>query len=181
MNFKRLEIPDVILAEPQIFEDARGFFYEAYRKDLLAQEGIREEFVQDNFSRSSKGVLRGLHFQEPPRAQAKLVQVLRGRVFDVAVDLRKGSKTFGKHVTATLSGENKNMIYIPKGFAHGFLVLEDDTEFFYKASDFYSPVHEKGICWNDPELGIRWPKLDTPYLLSDKDKKFPVLNQLFRT
>ncbi len=132
-------------------------------------------FVQDNHSLSSKGALRGLHYQVAPRAQAKLIRVIRGKVFDVVVDLRKRSKTYGKCITEILSSENKKMIFIPEGFAHGFLALESGTEVLYKTSDFYSFKHERGIAWNDPALGIRWPKLGVPYQLSEKDRHYPVL------
>lgn len=179
MQFKKLSIPDVLLIEPNVFEDARGFFYESFRGDLFMQNGIPYKFVQDNQSRSQKGVLRGLHFQMEPRTQAKIVRVSRGKVFDVAVDIRKTSKTFGKYVTHILSDENKKMMYIPPGFAHGYLVLEDDTDFVYKCSDFYSPQHERSIQWNDPMIGIDWPPTDGEYLLSEKDKNAPLLKEFF--
>ncbi len=174
MKFTPLEIPGLILIEPRLFPDARGFFYESYRTDLFAQNGIKDTFIQDNHSRSSKGALRGLHFQVDPMAQGKLVRVIRGSVFDVAVDLRPGSKTYGKHASLVLSAENKKMLYVPAGFAHGFCVLEDDTEFLYKVTNFYSAAHERGILWSDPDLGIAWPNLGT-LILSDKDKKYPRL------
>jgi len=177
MKFTRLEIPDVILIEPDVYQDPRGWFFEGYHRAALAKNGIGEEFVQDNFSRSARGALRGLHYQIPPKAQAKLGRALRGKVFDVAVDLRKNSKTFGCSVGTVLSGENKRMIYIPRGFAHGFLVLEDDTDFLYKVSDFYSPEHERGILWNDPELKIAWPEVKAEILLSEKDKHHPLFCQ----
>ncbi len=173
MKFTRLEIPDVVLIEPTVHEDARGFFYESYRKDIFAKQGIVDEFVQDNFSRSQKGTLRGLHFQAEPRAQGKLVHVLRGAIFDVAVDLRKGSKTLGRNVSLVLSSENKRFVYIPKGFAHGFVALESGTEVHYKTSDYYSPEHERGIIWNDPDLVIAWPKMDQPFSLSNRDWQQP--------
>ena len=179
MKFTPLAIPDVILIEPKVFEDKRGFFFEFYHQELFRQNGIDVTFVQDNYSRSSKGTLRGLHFQIDPKAQDKLVRVTRGEVFDVAVDIRKGSKTFGKFVSTTLSAENKKMLFIPKGFAHGFCVLTDGTEFLYKVSDFYSPKHERGIQWNDPAIGIPWPKLDCGYIFSEKDKQYPPLSKLF--
>ncbi|OQA56401.1 MAG: dTDP-4-dehydrorhamnose 3,5-epimerase [Candidatus Omnitrophica bacterium ADurb.Bin277] len=175
MNFIRTEIDGVVIIDPKVYSDARGFFFESYRRDIFFKEGIVEEFVQDNYSSSRKGVLRGLHFQIEPEAQAKLVRVTRGSVFDVAVDLRKGSGTFGKYCAVTLSAENKKMLYIPKGFAHGFCVLEDNTEFFYKCSGYYSPAHERGIIWNDPQLAIPWPKLNCEFILSDKDRKYPTL------
>ena len=171
MQFTHLKIPDVILVEPHVFRDERGFFFECFREDLFRKKGIFEEnFIQVNHSRSAEGVLRGLHYQSEPRAQAKLVRVIRGKVFDVAVDIRPHSKTFGQYVGCELSEGNKQILYIPKGFAHGFCVLEGPAEFLYKVSDFYSPEHERGILWNDPTLHIAWPKLDKPYLLSEKDK-----------
>ena len=178
MKFTRLNIPDVILIEPTVLEDERGFFYEFYHEKVFAQNGITTKFEQDNHSRSVKGVLRGLHYQVSPRAQAKLVRVIQGEVFDVTVDIRKGSKTFGQFVSVHLSEENKKLVYVPAGFAHGFCVLKDGTEFHYKVSDFYSPDHERGIIWNDPAIGIPWPKLDVPYILSERDKKFPFLKDL---
>lgn len=177
MKFKTLSIPDVILIEPRVFEDSRGFFYESYREDAFVQNGITTKFVQDNHSRSTKGVLRGLHFQIPPKVQAKLVRVVRGEVFDVAMDIRKDSKTFGKYVGEILSEKNKKMMYIPPGFAHGYLTLQDDTEFLYKCSDFYSPQHERGIIWNDPDVGIAWPKLGVDFIFSEKDIKYPTLKE----
>ena len=172
MKFIPTKIEGVLVVEPEVFGDSRGFFYESYRKDEFLKNGIRGEFVQDNRSRSAKGVLRGLHYQLDPYAQAKLVTVTRGKAFDVAVDMRPGSKTFGRHVSEILTAENKKMIYIPEGFAHGFLSLEDGTEFFYKVSKPYSPAHERGILWNDPGISIPWPTLETDYVISEKDKKF---------
>ena len=173
MRFTRLAIPGVRLIEPRVFNDGRGFFYESYHERLFRENGIDVRFVQDNCSRSSRGVLRGLHYQIPPRAQAKLVRVVRGSALDVAVDMRKGSPTFGRHVAQLLSGENKKMLFVPAGFAHGFCALEDDTEFFYKVTDFYSPGHERGVQWNDPDVGIEWPRME--FILSPKDKEFPSL------
>jgi dTDP-4-dehydrorhamnose 3,5-epimerase len=178
MNFIRTEIDGVIVIEPKIFADPRGFFYESYRKELFVQNGIKDDFVQDNVSSSTQGVLRGLHYQAAPRAQAKLMRVLRGSVYDVAVDIRPGSKTFGKFFPVLLSAENRRMLYVPKGFAHGFCVLEEGTEFMYKVSDYYSPEHERGVLWSDPDLAIPWPKIDRPFILSEKDKKFPNLKDL---
>ena len=180
MKFTRLSIPDVILVEPDVFGDPRGFFFESYSRARFAEGGIAAPFVQDNHSRSALGVLRGLHYQIAPRAQAKLVRVIKGKIFDAAVDIRKGSKTFGRCATGILSAENKFMLYIPPGFAHGFCVLEEGTEVLYKVSDVYSPEHERGILWNDPALGIPWPKLDGGYLLSDKDKKLPPFQEAVR-
>lgn len=176
MKFIRSQIPEVVIIQPEIHEDKRGFFFESYQEKLFEEHGIPTHFVQDNHSSSMKGVLRGLHFQAHPKAQAKLVRVIRGAVFDVAVDVRRESKTFGRFVATHLSAENKEMIYIPVGFAHGFCVLEDGTEFLYKASDFYSPKHERGIIWDDPAISIPWPKLDVPFILSEKDKCFPRLS-----
>ena len=178
MNFIKTEINGVIVIEPKVYDDSRGFFYESYRKKLFALNGIKDDFVQDNVSASVRGVLRGLHYQIAPRAQAKLMRVLRGSVFDVVVDIRKRSKTFGKFFAVTLSAGNRKMLYIPKGFAHGFCVLEEGTEFMYKVSDYYSPEHERGILWSDPALGIPWPKLDRAFILSDKDKKYPNLKSI---
>ncbi len=178
MKFIPAKIPDVIVIEPRVFEDGRGFFFESYRKDIFRKNGIHEDFIQDNHSLSRKGVLRGLHYQAEPKAQAKLVRVMRGEAFDVAVDIRKGSKTFGRYVGEVLSAKNKKTLYIPKGFAHGFLALEDDTEFVYQISDFYSPKDERGILWNDPLIGVEWPALKKGYILSEKDKKYPTLNQI---
>jgi dTDP-4-dehydrorhamnose 3,5-epimerase len=175
MNFIKTDIDGVIVIEPKVFTDPRGSFYESYRKELFAQNGIKVDFIQDNVSASAKGVLRGLHYQVEPRAQAKLMRVLRGSVYDVAVDLRTGSKTFGKFFSIVLSAENRKMFYIPRGFAHGFCVLEEGTEFMYKVSDYYSPEHERGILWSDPGLAIPWPDLGREFILSDKDKKYPIL------
>lgn len=173
-NFKRLEIPEVILIKPKVFADERGFFIEIYKDSDFSDFGIKEKFVQENHSKSvSKGVLRGLHFQTPPRTQAKMVRVIFGSIFDVAVDIRKNSPTFGKWVSAVLSGENKDMLYVPEGFAHGFCTLEENTEVIYKCSEIYSPGHDRGIIWNDPALGINWP-VENP-VLSEKDKVWPLL------
>lgn len=172
-EFKRLEIPDVILITSKAFSDERGFFMESYKESEFKANGINFEFKQDNHSKSSKKVLRGLHYQLEPYAQGKLVRVITGKIFDVAVDIRRGSPTFGKWVSAELSEDNKKMLWIPPGFAHGFLALEDNTNVLYKSTNEYSKESERGILWNDPEIGIKWP-LDNP-LLSDKDKKHPVL------
>ena len=175
MKFTKTDIEGVIVIEPKVFPDPRGFFYESYRRELFAANGIPDDFVQDNISSSAKGVLRGLHFQIAPKAQAKLMRVLRGSVFDVGVDLRPRSKTYGKYFSVILSAENKKMLYIPLGFAHGFCVLEEGTEFLYKVSDYYSLEHERGILWSDPGLAIPWPKIDGEFILSDKDKKYSLL------
>lgn len=178
MNFIKTEIEGVIVIEPKVFPDPRGFFYESYRKELFAVNGIPDDFVQDNISASVKGVLRGLHYQVAPKAQAKLMRVLRGSVFDVGVDLRPRSKTYGRYFTIVLSATNRKMLYIPKGFAHGFCVLEEGTEFLYKVSDYYAPEHERGLLWSDPALAIPWPELDRKFILSEKDKKYPTLKEL---
>ncbi len=176
MNFKKLEIEGLVVIEPKVFEDSRGYFFESYNKKIFAQNGIKEDFVQDNQSLSQKGVVRGLHFQAPPFAQGKLVRVLQGKVMDVAVDLRKNSPTFGQYQTVILSAENKKMFYIPEGFAHGFVTLEDNTVFSYKCTNYYHPQSEGGVLWNDPAIGIDW-QVENP-VLSEKDKKLPLLSQL---
>ena len=166
-------LPEVVIIEPEIFEDGRGFFTEMYHMEKFKEAGIEGHFVQDNRSRSSKGILRGLHFQFG-RPQAKLVWALRGEVFDVAVDIRRNSPTFGKWFGYVLSGKNKIGLYIPPDFAHGFCVLSDLAEVFYKCTDFYSPKHERCIRWNDPDLAIDWP-IKKPSL-SEKDGNAPFLN-----
>ena len=169
MNIIHTEIPDVLIIEPQVFGDERGFFFESYnQKALLEKAGISEHFVQDNHSRSAKNVLRGLHYQIQ-QPQGKLVRVVEGAVYDVAVDLRKSSQTFGESVGVHLSAENKQQLWIPAGFAHGFLVLSDYAEFLYKTTEFYAPQHERSIIWNDPDLKISWPLEEEP-VLSAKDK-----------
>jgi len=172
-TFKKLEIPDVILAEAKSFSDNRGFFMESFKESIFVNNKINTKFVQDNFSHSIKGVLRGLHYQKKPNVQAKLVIVLSGEIFDVAVDIRKNSPTYGKWVGQTLSGQNHKMLYIPEGFAHGFCVLSNEADVLYKVSSEYSPEHEKGIIWNDPEINIDWP-VDNP-TISEKDLKLPIL------
>ena len=169
MKIIQTEIPDVLIIEPQVFGDERGFFFESYNeKAFLEKAGISECFVQDNHSRSAKNVLRGLHYQiEQP--QGKLVRVVQGSVFDVAVDLRRNSKTFGQWVGVHLSAENKQQLWVPPGFAHGFVVLSDYADFLYKTTDFYAPQHERCILWNDPEIGIAWQIQGEP-ILSQKDK-----------
>ena len=175
-TFKKLEIPDVILAEAKSFSDNRGFFMESFKESIFANNKINTKFVQDNFSHSTKGVLRGLHYQKEPNVQAKLVIALSGEIFDVAVDIRKNSPTYGKWVGQTLSGQNHKMLYIPEGFAHGFCVLSNEADVLYKVSSEYSPEHEKGIIWNDPEINIDWP-VDNP-TISDKDQKLPILKNV---
>lgn len=168
MKIIETAIPEVIIIEPHVFEDERGYFFESYNKLNCSNAGINIEFVQDNQSKSQKDVLRGLHFQKPPFAQAKLVRVLQGSVLDIAVDLRKGSPYYGKHVSTVLSEQNKRMFYIPEGFAHGFRTLEDNTVFFYKCSNLYNKESEGTILWNDKDLNIDWG-IEEP-LLSEKDK-----------
>ncbi len=168
MNVIATDLPEVVLLEPKVFGDDRGFFMESYNKRVLAGVGIQAEFVQDNHSRSAKGVLRGLHYQLQ-QAQGKLVRVVAGRVFDVAVDLRRSSPTFGRWTGFELSAENKRLAWIPPGFGHGFLVLSDSADFLYKATDYYAPEHERSVLWNDPAIGIQWP-LDGEPLLSAKDR-----------
>jgi len=175
-SFKRLAIPDVVLIEPRVFPDERGFFMETYKYSDFAAFGIKERFVQDNHSRSKRNVLRGLHYQKPPKAQGKLVRVVVGEIFDVAVDIRKGSPWYGKWVGMKLSAENKWMLYIPPGFAHGFCVLSDVAEVVYKATEEYSPEHDAGILWSDPEIGIRWPVKDP--IVSLKDSRLPLLREI---
>lgn len=167
MDFIRTHIPDVIRIRPQVFGDHRGFFMELFQAERFAAHGISLPFVQDNLSRSAKGVLRGLHYQIQ-QPQGKLVTVLTGEVYDVAVDLRRSSPTFGRWVGAVLSDANREMLYIPPGFAHGFYVLSDSADFFYKCTDFYAPQHERTLLWNDPEVGIHWPLMGEPKL-SGKD------------
>ena len=165
-----LAIPDVFLFTPKVFGDERGFFYESFNANVFSEvTGQRPDFVQDNHSRSVKGVLRGLHYQLPPHAQGKLVRVVQGEVFDVAVDIRRSSPTFGKWVGAVLSAENKNQLWIPPGFAHGFVTLSETAEFLYKTTDFYSPSSERCIAWDDLAIGIEWPIDSTPSL-SGKDQ-----------
>ena len=177
MKLTLTPIKDLVVIEPKVFGDERGYFYEAYNKNTFHELGLDYDFVQDNQSFSRKGVLRGLHFQKQ-FPQAKLVRVIEGEVFDVAVDLRKDSTTFGKWYGVTLSGENKKMFLIPKGFAHGFLVLSETAIFSYKCDDFYHPNDEGGIIYNDPDIGIEWPEIDCELVLSDKDKKHPSLGKI---
>lgn len=169
-TFEKTKIPGVIIIQPKVFGDNRGYFMETYKKNDFAEAGIDKEFVQDNESSSSKGVLRGLHFQKE-HTQGKLVRVTKGEVYDVAVDVRPGSETYGQWVGVTLSSEKKNMLYIPEGFAHGFLVLSDIAEFVYKCTDVYDPSSEGGIPWNDATIAVDWPVLDCGYKTSEKDEK----------
>jgi dTDP-4-dehydrorhamnose 3,5-epimerase len=172
------ELPSVAIIEPRVFGDARGFFLETWNQSRYAEAGLSAAFVQDNLSFSSRGVLRGLHYQNP-NMQAKLVTVLQGEVYDVAVDIRLGSPTFGRWVGTTLSGENKRQLYIPVGFAHGFCVTSDVALFMYKCTDFYAPAAERGLAWNDPDLAIAWP-VEKP-TLSAKDNEYPRLRDVDRS
>jgi len=178
MNFIRTEIEDVVIIEPVVHGDERGYFVETFRADKLEEFlGYKINFCQDNESKSSRGVLRGLHYQLAPAAQTKLVRVIQGRVLDVAVDIRKGSPTFGKHVAVELSAENKRQLLVPRGFAHGFVVLEDDTVFAYKVDNYYSPENDRGILFSDEALDINWQVPTDELLLSAKDKVQPKLSE----
>ncbi|OGI22706.1 MAG: dTDP-4-dehydrorhamnose 3,5-epimerase [Candidatus Melainabacteria bacterium RIFOXYA12_FULL_32_12] len=176
LEFKKLDIPEVILIKPKVFSDSRGFFAETYKYSEFRKNGIPQIFVQNNHSKSSKGVLRGLHYQKNPKAQAKLVKCIRGEIFDVAIDIRKGSPSFGKWVGVILSEDNKEMLFIPEGFAHGFLVLSDDAEIIYSVTEEYSPENDRGIRWDDPEIGINW-QIDN-FIISEKDLKQPLLKDI---
>jgi len=179
MNFIKCDIPEVVITEPTVHGDERGYFVETFRKDKLeAFIGYKLNFVQDNESKSSFGVLRGLHYQLPPHAQTKLVRVIEGRVLDVAVDIRKGSPTFGQHVAVELSGENKRQLLVPRGFAHAFLVLSESATFAYKVDNYYSPECDRGIAFNDKDINIDWQIELDKLQLSDKDQKQPLLKDV---
>ncbi|AEH06208.1 dTDP-4-dehydrorhamnose 3,5-epimerase [Methanothermococcus okinawensis] len=175
-EFIKTKIPEVILIKPKVFGDERGFFLETYKKEDFEKVGINGEFIQDNHSKSCYGVLRGLHFQKEPYAQAKIVRCIRGVIYDVAVDLRRSSPTFGQWVGAVLSEYNKHQLYIPRGFAHGFCVLSGEAEVVYKVDNKYAPEYECGVIWNDGDIGIDW-LIDEP-ILSDKDKQWHTLKEL---
>ena len=175
MDFKETAIEGVYIIEPRVFNDASGYFFEAWKKEEFEKNIGPIEFVQDNESKSSYGVLRGLHYQKGAASQSKLVRVIKGKVLDVAVDIRKSSPTFGQHVMVELSDENKRQFFIPRGFAHGFLVLSDEAVFTYKVDNPYAPQAEAGICWNDPAIGIDWPIDPKDVLTSEKDMKQPLL------
>lgn len=171
MKLIKTDIEGIVIVESEVYGDERGYFFESFNAErFLAETGVEVTFVQDNESLSKRGTLRGLHFQKEPYAQAKLVRVVRGRVLDVAVDIRKESPTFGRYVAVELSGENHRQMFIPKGFAHGYIALEDDTVFQYKCDEYYHPEVEDGIAWNDPQIGIEWPLSENEITLSDKDK-----------
>lgn len=174
MIYNKTEIEGVYIIEPRVFNDTRGYFFEAWKREEFKANVCDVEFIQDNESKSSYGVLRGLHYQKGDFSQAKLVRVIKGKVLDVAVDLRKSSPTFGKHVMVELSDENKRQFFIPRGFAHGFLVLSEEAVFTYKVDNPYAPQAEAGIRWNDPALGIQWPIDPNDVLTSDKDLKQPL-------
>ena len=177
MKFVETDILDVIIIEPTVFGDSRGYFLESYNERKFEEVVGKTSFVQDNESKSSKAVLRGLHFQKPPYDQAKLVRCIEGEVLDVAVDIRKNSKTYGKHVAVVLSGENKRQLFVPRGFAHGFVVLSDTATFAYKVDNTYAPDHDAGIRWNDEELSIKWGIEESDVLVSEKDSKLPFFSE----
>jgi dTDP-4-dehydrorhamnose 3,5-epimerase len=175
-SFTKLEIPDVILVEAKSFPDNRGFFYESFKESEFIANGINTRFVQDNISHSKKNVLRGLHYQNNPKAQAKLVTAIRGEIFDVAVDIRNGSPTFGKWVSEILSEKNHKSLFVPQGFAHGFCVISEEADVLYKVDNEYSAENERGIIWNDPSLSINWPT-DVP-MMTQKDLELPEINSI---
>ena len=174
MRVMETELKDALIIEPKVFGDSRGYFFESWNKQALLEAGLACDFIQDNESRSHYGVLRGLHFQAAPYTQAKLVRVIVGTVLDVIVDIRRGSPTFGRHIGVELSGENKRQLFVPRGFAHGFVVLSDDVLFAYKCDNSYMPSHERGIAFNDPALGIDWRVPADRLLLSEKDRRNPL-------
>jgi len=177
MKFIKTEISDVYIIEPSVFGDNRGYFLESYNKMKFEEVVGKASFVQDNESKSTKNVLRGLHFQKPPFEQAKLVRCIEGKVLDVAVDIRKNSKTYGQHIAVLLSGDNKRQLYVPRGFAHGFLVLSDAATFAYKVDNTYAPEFDAGIRWNDKELNIQWNIKDSEVIISAKDAELPFLSE----
>jgi len=178
MDYIKTDIPDVCILEPKVFKDARGYFTETFKKEEFESHIGKVDFIQENESQSSFGVLRGLHYQKGEFAQAKLVRVIKGKVLDVAVDIRKDSPTFGKHVAVELSEENKRQLFIPRGFAHGFLVLSEDVIFSYKVDNVYSPQNEASILYNDPELAIEWPIDSSQIIVSEKDRNAPLFKEL---
>jgi dTDP-4-dehydrorhamnose 3,5-epimerase len=178
MNIIKTEIEGLTIIEPRIFKDARGYFFESFSQREFEEKVCRTTFVQDNESYSRYGVVRGLHFQQEPFSQAKLVRVVKGAVLDVAVDIRKDSPTYGKHATIELTEENHRMLFIPRGFAHGFAVLSDEVIFQYKCDNYYAPQSERGIAWNDPDLNIDWRIPADQIILSDKDTKYPWFKDL---
>ena len=177
MKFVNTPIEGLVIIEPTVFEDDRGYFLESYNKKMFEKAIGNISFVQDNESKSSRGVLRGLHFQKPPYAQAKLVRCIEGKVLDVAVDIREGSETYGEHITVELSGENKKQVFIPRGFAHGFLVLSNTAIVSYKVDNSYAPTHDAGIRWDDSMLNIQWGVNESEVLVSEKDAKLPFFSE----
>jgi dTDP-4-dehydrorhamnose 3,5-epimerase len=177
MKFVNTSIEGLVILEPAVFSDDRGYFLESYNKKKFEEAIGKVSFVQDNESKSSKEVLRGLHFQKPPYAQAKLVRCIEGKVLDVAVDIREGSETYGEHITVELSGENKKQVFIPRGFAHGFLVLSESAIFAYKVDNSYAPTHDVGIRWDDSLLNIQWGVSESEVLVSEKDAKLPFFSE----
>ena len=177
MNFIKTEIPEIVIIEPTIFGDDRGYFMETFRQDLFEKNIRKISFIQDNESKSKKGVLRGLHYQLPPYAQSKLVRVIKGTVLDVVVDIRKNSSTFAKYVAVELSEENKKQLFIPRGFAHGFLVLSEEAVFSYKVDNYYAPEYDRTIRFNDSEINIKWPLDYKEMIISEKDKNAIMLNK----
>lgn len=175
-EFKRLEIPETVLIQPKVFEDDRGFFLEIYKKDEMENFGIKGDFVQDNHSRSKRGVLRGLHFQKEPYAQAKIVRCIRGEIYDVVVDIRRNSQTFSRYLGLVLSEENRHQLYVPRGCAHGFLALSEVAEVVYKVDNVYSPKSEGGLIWNDPDVDVTWPIDDL--IISERDRLWPTLKEM---
>lgn len=178
MKFIPTEIKDCVIIEPKVFGDHRGYFFESYNQKQFEEHIGKVDFVQDNESRSTRGVLRGLHFQLPPYNQAKLVRCIKGEVLDVAVDLRKGSPTYKKYAAVKLSGDNKRQLFVPRGFAHGFVVLSDTAIFAYKVDNWYAPKHDSGIIWNDSEIGVDWQLAENEILLSEKDKQLKTLKDI---
>lgn len=178
MNIIKTNIPDVLIFEPKVFGDARGYFFESFRQDVFEKAVGKIHFIQDNQSRSSYGVLRGLHFQRPPYTQSKLVRCIEGEVLDVAVDMRIGSPTYGQHAAVRLSAENQRQLWVPKGFAHGFVVLSDTAIFAYKCDNYYAPQYDGGILWNDPQLAIDWIVPIADVQLSEKDKVQPKFSEI---
>ncbi len=177
MPFIKTPIPDILIFEPKVFEDHRGYFFESYNQKLFSSEGVEIRFVQDNQASSSFGVVRGLHFQKNPHAQTKLIRVLSGSIIDVAVDIRKGSPTYGQAFTILLSAENKKQLLVPKGFAHGYSVVSETAEVFYKCDEFYHKETEGGITWNDPALDIDWQLPLDKIIISEKDKQYPLFKE----
>ena len=178
MNIIQTAIPDVVIIEPKIFGDSRGYFFESFSEKNFVEKVTDTHFVQDNESKSCYGVVRGLHFQKPPYAQAKLIRVVKGRVLDVAVDIRKGSPTYGKHVAVELTEDNHRQSYIPAGFAHGFAVLSEEAVLQYKCDNYYAPQSEGAVAWDDPDLGIDWGISPSEVILSEKDSKHPRLKDI---